>query len=227
MKFKNLKLIFLSIILVFALVGCKDDTRVSCPLNNIKKQDEWKLILVNNETPLPTNFTVELELVEDYINIDKRIAEPTTKLLNAAREDGIELIVSSSYRSILYQQEIFDKSISRYVNEGYNTEKAIALTLIYYAKPLTSEHHTGLALDIVTPEYQVLDANYENTKAAKWLLVNAAEYGFILRYPKDKENITKIKYEPWHFRYVGKEHAKYINENNLCLEEYLLYSGKQ
>lgn len=226
MKQKKLKLCFIVFIFVIALLGCRNDTQTSCPLNNVTKEEEWKLILVNNTHPLPTNYSVELALVKDYINVDKRISESTAQLLATAKKDGIDLIVSSSYRSILYQQEIFDNSIAEHVADGCSTEKAIALTLVYYAKPLTSEHHTGLALDIVCPEYQVLDEGFENTDAAKWLLENASDYGFVLRYPKDKEDITKIKYEPWHYRYVGKDHASYMKKNNLCLEEYLLAKCK-
>ena len=86
--------------------------------------------------------------------------------------------------------------------------------------PGTSEHETGLAADIVTPSYQRLDAGYAGTKAAKWLLENAASYGFVLRYPEDKTEITGIDYEPWHYRYVGVEAAKEIMAQGLCLEEY-------
>ena len=88
------------------------------------------------------------------------------------------------------------------------------------AVPGTSEHETGLAADIVTPSYQRLDAGYAGTKAARWLLENAASYGFVLRYPEDKTEITGIDYEPWHYRYVGVEAAKEIMAQGLCLEEY-------
>ena len=89
------------------------------------------------------------------------------------------------------------------------------------AVPGTSEHHTGLALDIVTPTYQVLDDGYATTDAFKWLYENCADYGFILRYPENTTHITGIIYEPWHYRYVGVEVAKYITENNITFEEYI------
>ena len=89
------------------------------------------------------------------------------------------------------------------------------------AVPGTSEHHTGLAADIVTPTHQTLDPQFADTAAGKWLLEHAADYGFILRYPEDKQETTKIIYESWHYRYVGEEHAKAIKESGLCLEEYL------
>ena len=93
----------------------------------------------------------------------------------------------------------------------------------WVAVPGTSEHQTGLALDIISLYYQVLDKNQENTAEQKWLMENSYKYGFILRYPSDKSEITGINYEPWHYRYVGKEAAKEIYEMGLCLEEYLEY----
>lgn len=88
-------------------------------------------------------------------------------------------------------------------------------------RPGTSEHHTGLALDIVSQNYQLLDEEQENTPEQQWLMHNSYKYGFILRYPNDKSKITGIHYEPWHYRYVGKEIAKEIYEQGICLEEYL------
>ena len=89
------------------------------------------------------------------------------------------------------------------------------------ARPGTSEHQLGLALDIVDLDYQQLDTRQEETPEQKWLMENSWKYGFILRYPTDKSNITGIIYEPWHYRYVGKEAAKVIHEKGICLEEYL------
>ena len=106
-------------------------------------------------------------------------------------------------------------------NLGYSDTQAYNNAKEWVAIPGTSEHHTGLALDIVTPTYQVLDYGFDTTEAFKWLYENCSKYGFILRYPKDKSDITKITYEPWHYRYVGVETAKYIMENNMCLEEYI------
>ena len=100
-------------------------------------------------------------------------------------------------------------------------EEAEKITATMIAIPGTSEHHTGLAADIVTPTHQTLDPEFADTDAGKWLQENAAEYGFILRYPEDKQDITEIIYESWHYRYVGVDHAMAIKENGLCLEEYL------
>ena len=107
------------------------------------------------------------------------------------------------------------------MSEGYSREEAETEAGIWIAPPGTSEHQTGLAADIVSLDYQMLDEEQENTPEQKWLMENSYKYGFILRYPRDKTEITKIGYEPWHYRYVGVEAAKEIFENLLCLEEYL------
>ncbi|WP_423246190.1 M15 family metallopeptidase [Paludihabitans sp. MB14-C6] len=146
-------------------------------------------------------------------------------MYDAAKKDGITLYLRSGYRSIATQNVNYQADIQRNINKGYTREQAIIETEKYYARPGQSEHHTGLAFDIITPEYHrdiyTLNEQFAKTKAYDWLVKHCAEYGFILRYPKDKVDITKINYEPWHYRYVGIEHAKKIMENNLCLEEYL------
>lgn len=182
---------------------------------------DWNLILANPDTAVADDFKVETAVVQGTKEIDKRIVDIAKKMLDDAKKDGIDLLVCSGYRSVEKQQSLFDNSINGYVAQGYSKEDAIKYTKAYYAVPGTSEHHTGLAMDMVTPSYQTLDAKYAETDAAKWLLNNADKYGFILRYPKDKEDITKITFEPWHYRYVGEEHAKIMKEKNLCFEEYL------
>ncbi|MEG1448546.1 MAG: M15 family metallopeptidase [Oscillospiraceae bacterium] len=182
---------------------------------------DWNLILANPDTPLPSDFKVETAIVQGAREVDTRIVDVATKMISDAKNQGIDLLVCSGFRSVEKQQNLFDNSISGYIAQGYSKEDAVRFTKAYYAVPGTSEHHTGLAMDIVTPTYQTLDDEYAQTDAAKWLLDNAYKYGFILRYPKDKEDITKIAFEPWHYRYVGEEHAKIIKEQNLCLEEYI------
>ena len=100
-------------------------------------------------------------------------------------------------------------------------EQAEAETAKSVAVPGTSEHQLGLALDIVDKSYQMLEEDQQDTPAQQWLMANCWRYGFILRFPKDKEAVTGITYEPWHYRYVGEEVAKTITEGGLCLEEYL------
>lgn len=111
------------------------------------------------------------------------------------------------------------------MQQGKSEEEAIRLTRQYYTEPGHSEHHSGLALDIITVEYQrdvySLTEQFAETDGYRWLIAHCAEFGFILRYPKGKTDITQINYEPWHYRYVGKEHAQYIMEHDLTLEEYI------
>jgi len=131
------------------------------------------------------------------------------KMIKDAKNNGINLLVISAYRSYDYQEKLF----ANYVDEiGY--EKAS----LGSAKAGFSEHQTGLVVDLadLTGNYM----NFENTKEFVWMINNAHKYGFILRYPKDKTYITGYKYEPWHYRYVGNNIATYLTKNNLTLEEY-------
>ena len=111
------------------------------------------------------------------------------------------------------------------MQQGMTREEAEEKTREYYTEPGHSEHHSGLALDILTEEYQrdvyTLDDRFAQTDGYAWLVEHCTDYGFILRYPEDKTQITQINYEPWHYRYVGKEHAAYMKEHGLCLEEYI------
>lgn len=185
----------------------------------ISANERWQYILVNKENPLDQTFGPEdTFLVQGKYKADTRIKTPVTDMFQAAAAAGIDLQVCSAYRTYDYQQKLFNKLKAKYSHLGDEAATAEAAKSI--AKPGTSEHQTGLALDIVTPEYTQLDSGFANTKAGEWLAANAHEYGFILRYPKDKTEITQIIFEPWHFRYVGKEAAKIIYEQGLCYEEF-------
>lgn len=183
--------------------------------------DDWRLILVNYENPIPEGFYPELEEVQNGFVADARIVQAAKDMIAAAREQGIELLVCSAYRPYASQKRNYDNSVQAYISKGYSEANAKIETEKLIAVPGYSEHHTGLALDIVTPSYQMLNDGFAKTDAGKWLAKNAPEYGFILRYPKDKTEITKISYEPWHFRYVGTQAAQEITAQGLCLEEYL------
>ena len=124
---------------------------------------------------------------------------------------------------------LFDDKLYRVLMEETNNyEAALELAAQVVAVPGTSEHQTGLAADIMDEVYPYLNDWQEHTEAQKWLMEHCTEYGFILRYPENKQDITKVIYEPWHFRYVGKEVAEYITENDLCLEEFLeLYKTEE
>lgn len=185
-------------------------------------EDDDLLILVNAQHPMSEEYApLELEKVQDDYQMDARAAGPMRQMIADAREQGVELKLCSAYRTRARQQVNFQNSVRNYMTMGYSEEQSVMATARLIAEPGTSEHETGLAADIVTPDYQGLDEGYADTAAAKWLLENAASYGFILRYPADKTEITGIDFEPWHYRYVGARAAQEIMAQGLCLEEYV------
>ena len=178
-------------------------------------EDDWKLILVNAEHPVPEDYSVTLKELRNDQWVDERIYPELQQMFDDARAEGIYPLINESYRSAERQQEILDNYIAAYEAEGLSTEEAQQRALEVVAKPGTSEHQLGLALDIIV-EYEE-----DSTVTWQWLKENCWRYGFILRYPEDKTEITGISYEPWHFRYVGAEAAQQITERGITLEEYL------
>lgn len=186
-------------------------------------QLEWNLTLVNQDNKIPENYNINLESIDEYRKFDSRAINYLKAMLNDMKKDGIKDIwVQSAYRSIEKQTEIYNNKVEEYMQLGKTKEQAKSLTEETINKPGYSEHNLGLSLD-----FNYVNKDFEKTKAFSWLKQNAENYGFILRYSKEKENITKVKYEPWHWRYVGKEHAKKINELNMCLEEYIEYLNNE
>ncbi len=182
---------------------------------------DWNLLLVNRSHPLTKDYRPETRSIGNGIKVDVRIYEPLKAMLNAGNSQGCSLLVCSGYRSYERQVELYEEDVAKYQRRGYSYETACELTEATLLPPGTSEHQAGLAVDIVATTRQVLDSGFENTKEGKWLAAHAHEYGFILRYPKDKIELTQINYEPWHFRYVGVEAATEIYELGCCLEEYI------
>ena len=185
----------------------------------------WNLKLVNFEHALDETFEpAELSEVDNGYAADSRIADATKKMIADARsKDNVRIIALSAYRDYDYQMELFENKVQRLQQEkGYSVDKAREEAKTVVAYPGTSEHQLGLALDLVDARHVKLDESQENTAAYKWLYEHCHEYGFIVRYPNGKTDITGIIYEPWHFRYVGVEAATYIMENGITLEEYLL-----
>lgn len=187
---------------------------------NVSKND-WNMILVNEDHPIPENFEVELVKIIGGQKVDKRIAEPLDEMFRAMRKEGLSPMVCSGYRTIEKQFDLFEDDIKLQIRRGVTYNQAFFKAKEETALPGASEHHTGLAVDIVGKGHQSLDSTQRNTKEAKWLLEHCAEYGFILRYPENKTEITGISYESWHFRYVGKEAAEYIMSQKLSLEEFI------
>lgn len=186
------------------------------------QNDDWKLVLVNTSHALPEGFQVETRELPNGLSIDKRAYDDLMDMIDDGQRQGLSLVVCSAYRSYDKQQELFDNKVARIQQEeGKSREQAYEEAQHTVALPGTSEHNLGLAADIVALSYQKLDEGYLNTPECKWLEENAYKYGFIMRYPEDKKEITKIIFEPWHYRYVGVEAAAGIKEKGQCLEEYL------
>ena len=185
------------------------------------------LMLVNKDYGLPEEYEVELFTMYDKVNrAAKEAYGPLNDMLAAGRAKGLAFEICSSYRDVKVQKRLFQEDLDVLMAQGYTYEQAYAEVEKETMPPGHSEHSTGLAFDIVSLGYQILDAKQEFTPETQWLKENCAKYGFILRYPKGKEDITKISFESWHYRYVGVEAATYIMEKGLCLEEYLEEIGK-
>lgn len=176
-------------------------------------------ILVNPWNYVPSDYSVKLSKYGDY-KMASTCLDPLKQMLADCKSAGNKAVVVSAYRSHSYQAGLFERRIQRFIDQGYSREEATIEAAKRVAVPGTSEHELGLALDIVDVNYQNLDKKQEDTAAQKWLMANSWKYGFILRYPNEKSDVTGIIYEPWHYRYVGKELAKEIYESGLCLEEY-------
>ena len=148
---------------------------------------------------------------------DRTAANAMIEMFEAAKADGVTgWQISAGYRSYEYQQELFDEQVAEYRAEGFTQEKAVSATRNTVADPGASEHHTGLAFDITVP-----GVSFKGTEQSDWISEHCWEYGFILRYAEDKEDITGFVAEAWHFRYVGTEHSLIMRDENLCLEEYI------
>ena len=188
---------------------------------------DWNLVLVNRENQLAEEIVMELYLTESGYQIDSRIQEPYLQLMEAGKAAGMDFTMVSGYRSIEQQQTNYDVNYQNYLASGLSEEEARTKTEEYIALPHASEHTTGLAVDITSTALANQEGNsglfpdLENYPEGLWLKENAPKFGFVLRYPKEKEAITGINFEPWHFRYVGIENAMYMTEKNLTLEEYI------
>lgn len=185
--------------------------------------NDWKLILVNKQNYIPEDYEPDLAAINGSLQADRRIIGDIYDMLNAASKDGVNLMICSAYRSKDRQTSLFNNKMNKLLGKKMSYLEAYKEGSMSVTPPGTSEHQLGLALDILTGSYTAMDDGFADTQAGKWLAINAPKYGFILRYPKGKEKITGIIYEPWHFRYVGKEYAEELTSRGICLEE--LISG--
>lgn len=187
----------------------------------VGETDNWKLTLVNPWHLLPEAYSIRtVELVNGQ-SVDERCYPDLQAMMDDCRAAGLSPYICSSFRTWEKQNRLFENNVMKLMGQGYSEEDARTETARNIAIPGTSEHQLGLAVDIVDKNYQVLDEAQENTAVQKWLMENSWRYGFILRYPTDKSDITGIVYEPWHYRYVGKEVAEVMYNEGICLEEYL------
>ncbi len=186
------------------------------------KQDDWRFVLVNPWYLLPQEFAeVTTSTLPNGESVDSRCYGDLVKMLDDCRAAGGEPVVCSSYRPHAKQVTLFDDEVREGMASGMSKEQAEEEAGKEVAVPGTSEHELGLAVDLCDFDYQNLDDAQGDTATQKWLMQHCWEYGFILRYPKDKTALTGIIYEPWHYRYVGKEAAEEITKKGICLEEYL------
>ena len=179
------------------------------------------LTLVNFENTIPKDWKVDLVQLNNGQSVDRRIYDDLIAMLQSAKSEGLNPLICSSYRTNEKQEQLYQNKVSEYLSQGYSKVEASDKAAFWVARPGTSEHQLGLAVDIVSTKNQRLDRSQENTVEQRWLIQNSWKYGFVLRYPTNKNSITGVGYEPWHYRYVGKEHAKKINELGVCLEEYV------
>lgn len=187
-------------------------------------EGDWSGTLVNQTHLLPRDFDVSVTGFEDG-QVDARIAEICRSMFDDAKADGAVLALVDAYRSRERQSELFEAKVDAYLAKGYSRADAEKTAATITARPDTSEHQTGLALDIVTPSHTARDKGFAQTRAFAWLTVNAHNYGFILRYGQGKEDLTGVIWEPWHWRFVGRQAAKAMKQTGQSLEEYLGDSG--
>ena len=190
-------------------------------------EEAWALRLVNANNPLPDDFTIDTASIPGYDSrlFDARAAADLTAMLDAAQKAGSPLYLVSAYRSVQRQTALFQRKVNEYLAQGKSQQEAEQSAAQWVARPGTSEHNLGLAADIVSADWYSghsdLTADFEQTGAFEWLARNAPDYGFILRYPQGKQEVTGVEYEPWHYRYVGKQAAREITDAGITLEEYL------
>lgn len=206
---------------MFASGKRPDDVKAGAVSENIEAGSDELLTLVNAEHPMSPDWQCDLVQLNNGQNIDSRAYEDLQQMMDDARAEGYDPYICSSWRSHETQVRLFGEEIKSYEKRGYSESEAEVQAAQWVAVPGTSEHELGLALDIVSVENQRLEESQEDTPTQQWLMEHCYEYGFILRYPKDKEDITGISYEPWHYRYVSREHARVIRESGVCLEEYV------
>ena len=187
----------------------------------VKLEKKQLLTLVNPWNELPEDWEAELVHITEEQYVDIRCADDLRAMVLDCFIAGASPYICSSYRTQEMQEYLFDNKVKRVLAEGYSTERAPEVAARSVAVPGTSEHQLGLAVDIIDKYFTDMTAAQEYTYTQQWLIANSWKYGFILRYPNGTTDITGIIYEPWHYRYVGREVAAEIHELDITFEEYL------
>ncbi len=233
-------LVLLIVGLIFIVKGCKDkkqaqEEQQQQAAEALARQDEPQepepakpsaadnelLTLVNPWNELPEDWQVDLVTLSNGLQIDRRCYDALQEMMDACREAGYEPLICSAYRTQETQQDLFNNKVAKLEAGGKSHDEAVQEAGTVVAVPGTSEHQLGLTVDVVDVNNQNLTEEQEKTPTQKWLMANSWRYGFIHRYPNSKSDITGIIYEPWHYRYVGKDAAQEIFNKGITLEEYL------
>ena len=205
-------------VLILTWMLCAVLPTLSESLQAESSDSDWALMLINRSNPIPDDYQVgDLVELRGGQKVDRRIYPDLQAMFDAARADGVYPIVGSGFRTTEKQQQLMDDKIAAYRAEGHSEEEARRLAESWVAIPGTSEHQIGICADINAAD----GSGSTNEEVYAWLREHAHRFGFILRYPEDKTDITGTIYEPWHYRYVGISAATEIYNGNLCLEEYL------
>ncbi|MCI8372102.1 MAG: M15 family metallopeptidase [Lachnospiraceae bacterium] len=179
------------------------------------------LVLVNKNCELSKDYNANLRnICNKRLKASDRLYKDLARMLEDGSDQGHNFWIASAYRSRQRQQALVNEDVRKFKKQGMSEEEALAKTLEETMPAGHSEHETGLALDILDSMNMKMDQTQENYKGNQWLREHCHEYGFVLRYPKEKEEITMISYEPWHLRYVGMEAAAFMKAHNLTLEEF-------
>ena len=233
-------LVLLIVGIIFIVKGCKDkkqaqEEQQQQAAEALARQDEPQepepakpsaadnelLTLVNPWNELPEDWQVDLVTLSNGLQIDRRCYEAFEEMMDACKAAGYSPFLCSAYRTQETQQDLFNNKVAKLEAEGKSHDEAVQEAGTVVAVPGTSEHQLGLTVDVVDVNNQNLTEEQEKTPTQKWLMANSWRYGFIHRYPNSKSDITGIIYEPWHYRYVGKDAAQEIFNKGITLEEYL------
>lgn len=208
-------IIFIGILVFLHQEGYIQFETYAINTNTMEAEENMNIILVNRINKIPDDYKANLVEYKGYL-VDNSIVSELDKMFKDAKKDGVNLKINTAYRDKEEQQDIYDRRNKAYKNEGMTDKAAIEKTNSEVQKPGYSEHETGLAIDFSNPSNPE-----DNEPMWEWLNANSYKYGFILRYPKDKIDITKVSNEEWHYRYVGKDIAKEMENTGECLEEYI------